>query len=285
MYVFCCGLPYVHQTNSIIIDKAAQAAAQAAQTAALQAQFQAQMATAQSQVPQMMSEQAIQLLQRLGLTSVGQPGGNEVPNRNYVDAAKGSGYSEDKLKSLIMNQPPSDNQLPYDVYPGASGSRPPSNLSPVEHHNGSHMMSFSPFSPDPNLYTRRGSDSYDLLPHSMNRGSRFDSIVEFKAATAMSNERPIPPSRTPSGFQRYGSLTDGTTKSFEVSRPMTRQEPISRPSSSETTSQGRSSQCDGQEEQDPMHDLNGTLASLNLDQHHLWKSAQGSDNHRHLSSC
>lgn len=270
-------------TDSIILDKAAQAAAQAA---ALQAQFQAQMATAQSQVPQMTSEQAIQLLQRFGMTSGGQPcGGSEVSNRNYVDAAKGSGYSEQKPRSLVMNQQLSDGQLPYDVYSGVSGSRPPSNLSPVEHQNRSHITSsFSPFSPDPNMYTRRGSDSYDLLPHSLNNGSRFDSIMEFKAATATSNERPIPPARTPNGSQRYGSFMDGTTRSFEGSRPMMRQDPISRPNSSQTSSQGRSSQYDGQGEHHLIHDLNSTLASLDLDQHHLWKPAQGSDNRPHPSS-
>ncbi|KAG0709912.1 hypothetical protein DFH29DRAFT_21165 [Suillus ampliporus] len=257
--------------------KAAQAAAQAAQAAALQAQFQAQMASAQGQAPQsqMTPEQAIQLLQRLSLTGQGQSsGGSDGSNRNYGDSAKGSGYSEEKLRSLIMNQPLSDGQLPYDAYPGASGSRPPSNMSSVEHHRAHLMSSFSPFSPDPNMYTRRGSDSYDLLPHSMGHGSRFDSIMEFKAATANSNERPVPPVRTPSGSQRYAP--------FEGGRCL-RQEPISRPGSGQTSSQGRSSQYDGQEEHDPIHDLNGTLASLDLDQHHLWRS-QGPDNHPHPSS-
>ncbi|KAG1755408.1 hypothetical protein EDB19DRAFT_404648 [Suillus lakei] len=266
--------------------KAAQAAAQAAQAAALQAQFQAQMASAQGQAPQsqMTPEQAIQLLQRLGLTGQGQSGGgSDTSNRNYVDAAKGSGYSEEKLKSLIMNQPLSDGQLPYDVYPGGSGSRPPSNMSSVEHHRSHLTSSFSPFSPDPNMYTRRGSDSYDLLPHSMNHASRYDNIMEFKAATANSNERPVPPVRTPSGSQRYVPFLDGTAKAFEGGRCMTRQEPISRPNSSETSSQGRSSQYDGHEEHDPIRDLNGTLASLDLDQHHPWKS-QGSVNHTHPSS-
>lgn len=254
--------------------KAAQAAAQAAQAAALQAQFQAQMSSAQ-QAPQsqMTPEQAIQLLQRLGLSGQGQTGGgSDGSNRNYVEAAKGSGYSEEKLRSLIMNQPLSDSQLPYDVYPGGSGLRPPSNMSSVEHHRSHHTSSFSPFSPEPNMYTRRGSDSYDLLPHSMNHASRYDSIMEFKAATANSNERPVPPVRTPSGSQRYVPFLDGSAKAFEGGRCITRQEPISRPNSSQTSSQGRSSQYDVQEH-DPIHDLNGTLASLDLDQHHTHPSS------------
>jgi len=282
MYVLRCGLSQAHPTDGIILDKAAQAAAQASQAAALQAQFQAQMATAQSQVPQMTQDQAMQFLQGLGMTGgVGQSG--EALNHNYVDAAKGSGHSEEKLRSLIMNQPLSDGQLPYDVYPGASGSRASSNLPSVEHPNSSYLISsFSPFSPDSNMYTRRGSDSYDLLPHSMNHGSRFDSIMEFKVASANSSERSVPPARTPSGSQRYESFMDGTARSSEGSRPMARQEPISRPNSSETSSQGRSSQYDGHEEHDPIHDLNGTLASLDLDQHHPWKLA--SDNHPHSLS-
>lgn len=259
--------------------KAAQAAAQAAQAAALQAQFQAQMASAQGQAPQsqMTPDQAIQLLHRLGLSGQGQSGGGDVSNRNQVDTVKGSGYSEEKLRSLIMNQPLPDSQLPYDVYPGGSGPRPPSNMSSVEHHRSHLTSSFSPFSPDPNMYTRRGSDSYDLLPHAMNHASRYDSIMEFKAATANSNERPVPPVRTPSGSQRYAPFLDGSAKTFEGGRCITRQEPISRPNSSETSSQGRSSQYDVQEH-DPIHDLNGTLASLDLDQHRPWNS-QGSVNH------
>lgn len=242
------------------------------------------MASAQGQAPQsqMTPDQAIQLLQRLGLSGQGQSGGGDVSNRNHVDAVKGSGYSEEKLRSLIMNQPLPDSQLPYDVYPGGSGPRPPSNMSSVEHHRSHLTSSFSPFSPDPNMYTRRGSDSYDLLPHSMNHASRYDSIMEFKAATTNSNERPVPPVRTPSGSQRYVPFLDGSAKAFEGGRCMTRQEPISRPNSSETSSQGRSSQYDVQEH-DPIHDLNGTLASLDLDQHHPWKS-QGSVNHTHPSS-
>ncbi|KAG2073537.1 hypothetical protein BDR04DRAFT_1009972 [Suillus decipiens] len=234
--------------------KAAQAAAQAAQAAALQAQFQAQMASAQGQAPQsqMTPEQAIQLLQRLGLSG------------------QGSGYSEEKLRSLIMNQPLSDSQLSYDAYP-----RPPSNTSSVEHHRSHLTSSFSPFSPEPNMYTRRGSDSYDLLPHSMNHTSRYDGIMEFKAATTNSNERPVPPVRTPSGSQRYVPFLDGSAKAFEGGRCMTRQEPISRPNSSQTSSQGRSSQYDVQEH-DPIHDLNGTLASLDLDQHHTHPSSSSS---------
>lgn len=257
--------------------KAAQAAAQAAQAAALQAQFQAQMSSAQGQAPQsqMTPEQAIQLLQRLGLSGQGQSGGgSDASNRNYTDAAKGSGYSEEKLRSLIMNQPLSDSQLPYDVCPGGSGPRPPSNMSSVEHHRSHLTSSFSPFSPDPNMYTRRGSDSYDLLPHSMNP-SRYDNIIEFKAATASSNERAVPPVRTPSGSQRYVPFLDGSAKTFEGGRCITRQEPISRPNSSQTSSQGRSSQYDVQEH-DPIHDLNGTLASLDLDQHNTHPSSSSS---------
>lgn len=257
--------------------KAAQAAAQAAQAAALQAQFQAQMTSAQ-QAPQsqMTPEQAMQLLQRLGLSGQGQSGsGSDASNRNYVEAAKGSGYSEENLRSLIMNQPLSDSQLPYDVYSGGSGPRPSSNMSSVEHHRSHLTSSFSPFSPEPNVYTRRGSDSYDLLPHSMNHASRYDSIMEFKAATANSNERPVPPVRTPSGSQRYAPFLDSSVKAFEGGRCMTRQEPISRPNSSQTSSQGRSSQYDVQEH-DPIHDLNGTLASLDLDQHHTHPSSSSS---------
>ncbi|KAG2155073.1 uncharacterized protein EDB93DRAFT_1248026 [Suillus bovinus] len=254
--------------------KAAQAAAQAAQAAALQAQFQAQMASTQGQVAQsqMTPEQAIQLLQRLGLSGQGQSGGGSDASNYYIDAAKGSGYSEEKLRSLIMNQPLSDSQLPYDVYSGGSGPRPPSNMSSVEHHRSHLTSTFSPFSPDPNMYTRRGSDSYDLLPHSMNHASRYDSIMEFKAAASHSNERPVPPVRTPSGSQRYAPFLDGSAKAFEAGRCMTRQEPISRPNSSQTSSQGRSSQYDVQEH-DPIHDLNGTLASLDLDQHNTHPSS------------
>ncbi|EGO02253.1 hypothetical protein SERLA73DRAFT_86524 [Serpula lacrymans var. lacrymans S7.3] len=266
--------------------KAAQAAAQAAQAAAVQAQFQAQIAA--TPLSQMTPDQALQLLQKLGLSGAPPQHPNETNNGGYSDLNISNVVSDEKLRSLFMTSQQTDSasaQL-YDVYSSAFGGRPSSNGNTSEQHPQSRtqaLSSFSPFSPDPNLYAtedRRNSESYlrsDLL--SKNFASAYGSLVaqgiDMKAQNVIGNDKTVGSS---SGSQRYGAFLDNSVRSFEASRAA-RQEPISRPNSSQTSSQGRSSHYDSQEEHDSIHDLNGTLASLDLDQHGPWKSSkEGADN-------
>ncbi|EIW76206.1 RNA-binding domain-containing protein [Coniophora puteana RWD-64-598 SS2] len=215
--------------------KAAQAAAQAAQAAALQAQFQAQMASAP--VNQMSSEQVAQMLHKLGITEA---------NGHENAATNPSNFHENP-------------KLSFDMYSKTLESRGPSDHMA---HRPQSSSTFSPFSPDPNQYFPevRGTDGYQARLF----GSSFDeSHIEAR--------RPAPLSRNHSA-QRFGSFLDSNSAPFEPSRSSSRQEPISRPNSGPSFSQGRASRYGGsQGDHEHIHDMNGTLASLELD--HAWKSS------------
>ncbi|KAH7931339.1 hypothetical protein BV22DRAFT_1053255 [Leucogyrophana mollusca] len=269
--------------------KAAQAAAQAAQAVALQTQFQPRPVA--PTVSQMSPEQALQILQTLGVGNfTGQrSNGSDSPSGGVQ--ADGNGATEEKLRSLFMNQSLPDglnSQQLFDLYSGAMAARPHSNASPADQHQGvpPTIPSFSPFSPDPastNVYgpdRRRGSDGFPQSDFLSNQNKSYASRYEpysldAKASNGTSSDRPAAPARTPSGSQRYGAFLDSSVRSFEASRAPARREPISRPDSGQTSSHGRSSQYDPLEEHDPIHDLNGTLASLDLDHHSPWRSSAG----------
>ncbi|KIJ69923.1 hypothetical protein HYDPIDRAFT_77546 [Hydnomerulius pinastri MD-312] len=259
--------------------KAAQAAAQAAQAAALQTQFQSQMAT--PPLSQISPQQALQLLQKLGVNGTNGSGGHDMSAPVYHESGGGNAFPDEKLRSFLVNQSRTEGISPhalYDSYPGSYAARQsmgPETIDQHQHIRSQLLSSFSPFSPDPNAFVpgnrRRGSEDLltsDALSHSAHP-PRFDPTA-INAKTAV-NDRHNGPERPPSGSQRYGSYLDSSTMSFEASRSSSRQEAISRPNSSQTSSQGRSSQYDSHEEHGLMHDLNGTLASLDLDHQSPWK--------------
>ncbi|KAF8843118.1 hypothetical protein BDN67DRAFT_1009180 [Paxillus ammoniavirescens] len=250
--------------------KAAQAAAQAAQAAAVQAQFQAQL-QAQLASAQLSPEQALQLLQKFGVNGLNENGGHDIPPVGQCESG-GNVVADDKLQSFLTNQPRGEIMNPhamYDSYSGPYAVR--SSMGPDQHqHLRSQLYSsFSPFSPDPNASgRRRGSEDLlaaDGLPQTMNPyPPRYDpTVLDGKAVIS---DRPSGPARTPGGPHQYGAFLDNSNRLLDASRSASRQEPISRPNSSETSSQRRSSQHGPHEEHDPIHDLNGTLASLDLDQ-------------------
>ncbi|KAF9238785.1 hypothetical protein BU15DRAFT_88232 [Melanogaster broomeanus] len=241
--------------------KAAQAAAQAAQAAAAQAQFQAQL-QAQLASTQLPSEQALQLLQKLSAHG----DGHVLPMTGHSESG-GNVLAEDKLRSCMTNRPRSEamnGQVLYDPYSGpyaAHSSMGPETIDQNQHLGYQLHSSFSPFSPDPNSLMlerlRRGSeDLYVVNPLSQTMNpypARFDTTV-LDRKTSLS-DRP------------NGPYLDNSSRS---SRSASRQEPISRPNSSGTSSQRLSSHRSSHE-RDPIHDLNGTLASLNLDHQSPWR--------------
>ncbi|KAH7887503.1 hypothetical protein F5I97DRAFT_844594 [Phlebopus sp. FC_14] len=257
--------------------KAAQAAAQAAQAAALQAQFQAQMAS--SSISQMSPEQVMLLFQKLGVTSFNGGGHDPIAPTGYSQPATGNAVSDDKSQTFFMNQSRQDSMgshALYDTYSGSYSTRSgPEMIDRQQHARSQHFSSFSPFSPDPNVFLpesrRTGSEELLVMEPSQGYRPRFDP-TNLDANVGL-GDRTNGQFRTPSGSQRYGAYLDGPTRSFEISRSSSRQEPISRPTSSQTSSQGRSRQHEAQEEHDPIHDLNGTLASLDLDHNGPWKSS------------
>ncbi|KAJ7651081.1 hypothetical protein FB45DRAFT_732532 [Roridomyces roridus] len=272
-------------------DKAAQAAAQAAQAAALQAvavpppQPQPEPPAAPAITPAMLTgmtqEQAILLLQKFGLS--GPPSPSPVHSNGSAHAAEGFQQSQQQPQQTQPQQPTvpptftednlkvrreegpflhNEQRNAYEVSPTSAGS------------------TFSPFSPDPNqrgqqlqqtqnqsqqqsslhappdmLGTRR--DSYSALPHP----SKAYAPGFFPIPNGGSGSAKIP-AATPT-TRVYGSGFAGSPPSLQINRyqahhPQT--QPISRPNSGPARGSERE-----REEFDSMHDLNGTLASLDLD--------------------
>lgn len=216
--------------------KAAQAAAQAAQ-AALQTHY-----PPAGQYGHMTQEQALSLLQKFAMQ-------NYRPEQP-LSALAGHGLEAGELDHNMVNYAtmvaqghvPSttareDATGPYDY---------PSYLPRPEVHRT--LSNFSPFSPDPNH-----------LQDSQSSGHRRDSAFlnsfyssEFKAAppAPVTGPRISPTSSRPSSSARYGRT----------------EAPVSRPPSGPRDS-GRQDR-----EFDAMHDLNNTLASLDIDR--TWKMTE-----------
>jgi RNA recognition motif-containing protein len=281
---------FAEHLSPIIIfsDKAAQAAAQAAQAAALQAQYQAQLsAPAGASVT---PEQAMELLQKFGIQGFfdksGSAAGSDgrVVDGSPVGAfAKGNNGGITAEEQMRLGVPTSQDD--YDGY-SSTGLGRQLGLMPVRQNRMQTLSNFSPFSPDPNLYTmdRQRKDSTlfsrpELLPYSSkNLSPGFgSSSQDFKVVGSM-NGKSSPPSIRPLSGSRYGSFLDGSAPPFQMNQTPARPEgSISRPSSGQTTtSGGRGAGSYEIAEQDFIQDLNGTLASLDLDHtHEQWKSPAG----------
>lgn len=238
------------QCSSFLLDKAAQAAAQAAQAAVLQAQ--AQMVTPPP--ASLSQEQSLQMLHKYNAQHYYDP--REVENQ-LLSSSLDSGRHEVSR----LSPEGTSTGLPY--------------ISRSEMHRT--QSNFSPFSPDPtNIYTSSDRIKRETSPfpprldslHSSGAGPShalhgkefspgfFGIHQELKVT---SNGKISPPRQAPSA-SRYG-FADVSDPPAPLNRAPTRPEgTISRPGSG-TTSRD-------QQEPEGIQDLNGTLASLNLD----WQS-------------
>ncbi|CCM03364.1 uncharacterized protein FIBRA_05493 [Fibroporia radiculosa] len=251
--------------------KAAQAAAQAAQAAAFQAQYQTQ-ATVQNS-PALTPDQALQLLEKFGLThvlsngTVGQP-----PPPPVIDTSA--------IASAVYVQAPRSAI--------AAAFKPPIFGLSQQSSNTASSSTFSPFSPDPN-YLGDGAKNQELnsvqpqpfVNPSKGFSSWYTSMQDDKAAQSGGKASPttLPNIRPPSASQRFNSLlgeTTSTTSPFQQSRASSRQEThISRPDISRTGSHGQDQYIGQEHEHDIIQDLNGTLASLDLNNSPgMWKGGE-----------
>lgn len=245
-------LPCNEFVLSIYSDKAAQAAAQAAQTAAIQTAY-----TTPPVLGSLTPEQAVQVLQRFAMP---------YPNPLSV-------YNNNELEHSLLNTKFSGS-LPQvdqkDETTNAFVSRPDM-LRP--------QSNFSPFSPDPNNFyalpserSRRDSGTYsrlDGLPHLSKAFAPgfFPQPQEMKInTTSMVNvgEAKVSPNSVhPSNANRY-NYGDSADPLSSGPHRRTTEAPISRPTSGQLMSASH--------DQGPIQDLNGTLASLNLDR--PWRSPE-----------
>ena len=217
----------------------------------------------------------MQFLQKLSVDGMNGVGGPDAP----MTAESDFGGSDEKCRTFVTNQirgEATNAHTSYDTYATSFSARSP--MGPEEyHHIRSQLHSaFSPFSPDPNAYMfdgrKRGSvDSVtaDSLSHTLNPlPPRFDS--GFLDGNIIA-DRPNGPILASNGCHQYGPYFDTSNRPVEPSRSSSHQEPVSRPTSTQTSAQGRPNRHDTHEEQDPIHDLNGTLASLDLDSRSPWR--------------
>ncbi|KAK0243312.1 hypothetical protein EDD85DRAFT_987458 [Armillaria nabsnona] len=229
--------------------KAAQAAAQAAQTAALQSQMSSFMSP-------LSSDQAVHVLSRLGYLT---------PPKDNVSFS-----IEDRLQFLGL---PRDIPHPFDTNYApavfATETLPPASSQ------------FAPFSPEPSIFAqelkRRDSyphnDMHSYSSKSFPSGFYPMSSEDIKGhdsdAGSAATAKPSSTARS-GGGTRYGPFFSNAPANRAPGRP---EPPISRPSSGQTSAREIVAQ-----ELDAMHDLNGTLASLDLDRDRPWKSpAESSD--------
>ncbi|GLB34219.1 putative RNA recognition motif contatinign protein [Lyophyllum shimeji] len=252
--------------------KAAQAAAQAAQAAALQSQFAAQ---AMPPAPNMMTqEQAIQLLQKLNLTGYLDNVPNILSDRPNVNASAFSStasdgvYGDGKIQEAVLGTREEGSHMFGTYAPNGFQPRP-------EIHRT--QSSFAPFSPDPNAYMSemKHRDSFsrsEMLPHPSKAyapGFFPPQTQDLKVNTNVaSTDKTSPTATRPASATRFNNFLD-SSNSFGGNRVPGRPEvTISRPPSGQT---GQTSAPESQE-LDAMHDLNGTLASLDLDRDRPWKA-------------
>ncbi|TFK46901.1 hypothetical protein OE88DRAFT_836385 [Heliocybe sulcata] len=270
--------------------KAAQAAAQAAQAAALQVQM-------QSQAPQqagaaVTAEQAIQILQKFGLTAfLNNP---SMVNSVLSDSSSGGFVNlnaavagEETPRNGMNPMPSSGNEnsaaaFAFDRLERPSFSlRTDTNVPPAR-------SSFSPFSPDPNLFPEEFRNRESLtpsraepLPHpSRNYAPGFGpSPLQMQDMNGLDRNVPkrispvTPTSAHPCrpSVSRFNSYIAGGSSPFDTSRTG------SRASFHEPLEQSKEADV---HEHDMIQDLNGTLASLDLDNSQgSWK-AQERDNGR-----
>jgi len=190
---------------------------------------------------------------------------------SYANAVSDIIFGEGKIQHPALGAREDGSQI-FGTYPSNGFS----NLS-ENHHTQS---TFSPFSPDPNTLVqetkqRESFSRSETLPHpSKAYAPGFfplqtqDSIDNNGGLSAIAKTSPT--STRPASATRYNSYLDGSSP-FAVGRGRSEM-PISRPPSGQTTSNGGRVECEAQEF-DAMHDLNGTLASLELDR--PWRIAPG----------
>jgi len=289
--------------------KAAQAAAQAAQTAALQSQFppvpqqqlqtqiqhvqqqpqqrspppqlQAHVQSSPSQaLPAITPEQALELVHKLGLVSYLT---NPEPS-SYVSNSSNHGFLPTSASSSINYRDDEASVSALNMFPSAYRSSSGSSAVDEQIMRTQLSTNFSPFSPDPNLYTevKNREPSGALRHESFHPSKSYAGVGDMQGGSSSSGK--ASPNATTSHAARSGG-TDSPRygQFFESSAPhllarsSSRQEVsavIHRTSPPRKLSPGREIEFDGQ---DSIHDLNGTLASLDLD------SSQGPGSWRQIA--
>lgn len=226
---------------------------------------------APSNAPTLTAEQAMQLLEKFGITQF-------LNNSNNQASAP---VNADVLQQVPTAEQMMDAISQYEAFGPSS----------FEQRSGFSASAFSPFSPDPNyLLEKNRENSVSVSPGQAQSFSSTSSkgYAPWYTSTPQDEKAPgagngsgkvsptgsAPHMSRPNSARPFGSFLGET----QPNRTSSRQEgPIARPELARRPSQGMSSQehyhATHEREHDAIQDLNGTLASLNLD--HQWKGNEG----------
>ncbi|KAI0265103.1 hypothetical protein BC834DRAFT_194645 [Gloeopeniophorella convolvens] len=250
--------------------KAAQAAAQAAQAASLQAHLQSQVVAPRGGTPITM-EQTVQLLQQMQLAGFFSPGvGSDIQGsqQSQPQLQQSDQQSEDHLRSVVFSTRDSNGASPF-------GAQPSGGFGDIRTPRASLSSSFSPFSPDPNLFT--GDPA--MRKHEPPLLHQPTSIAGFQQGFGPA---PAVPHDASNKHGADGKITVPRYTTF-FDKPVGAI-PL-RPTSGTRRRHERGDYFEMPElEHDAITDFNGTLASLDLDgmHHHgaapplSWKSGNSS---------
>ncbi len=242
-------------TYGLDVDKAAQAAAQAAQAAALQAHLQSQMISPRGTPITM--EQTVQLLQQMQLASLFTPGagGDVQSQQDQAQTQSMASQNGESSQNVVFSTREMISTSPFGVQPaggfGGDIHTPRAGIS----------TSFSPFSPDPNLF--HGVD----LPSGSAPKKPGPLLYHPSSTTGFAQGFGSGPALPHDASNTMGANGKVTTPHYAMYHEKSTPTKISRPPSGTlNTSHERQDYFEMPEhEHDLITDLNGTLASLDLD--------------------
>ena len=250
VHLFIYLLTLIYDLN---VDKAAQAAAQAAHAAALQAHLQSQMVSPRGAPITM--EQTVQLLQQMQHAGLLPPGaGSDVQSQqNQAQTQSMASQNDGSPQNVVFSTRDINSTSPFDVQPaGGFGGD-------VHTPRAGIPTSFSPFSPDPNLF--HGGD----LP-SRPAPKKPEPLLYYPASSdgfaPGFGSLPTLPHDLSNTMGADGKVTIPDYAFYEKRTTTT----ISRPPSGSLSSSEQQEYFEmSGHEHDLIMDLNGTLASLDLD--------------------
>ena len=236
------------------VDKAAQAAAQAAHAAALQAHLQSQMISPRGTPITM--EQTVQLLQQMQLAGLLPPGagGDVQSQQNQAQTQSMASQNDGSPQNVVFSTRDVNSTSPFGVQPvgGLGGD--------IHTPRAGIPASFSPFSPDPNFH---GGD----LPSGAAPKKPEPILYYPSSASSFAQGFGPGPALPHDASNTMGANGSVTTPHYDMYHEKTSMTTISRPpSGSLSASHERQEYFEMPEhEHDLIMDLNGTLASLDLD--------------------
>lgn len=217
----------------------------------------------QQQQPPLTPEQALQLLEKFGLTNILASGGGSA------SGALENVSNERQIAAALLNDVDGDRMASFNAFA-------PPIFAPRQSNNSATSSNFSPFSPDPSYLGERANNDASVphgpsVPHGAKSYTPWYTGQDDKVASANGKVSPTSAqaARSSNVSQRFTSFLGDSSSSgtFQPTRTSSRQEgPIARPEPTRRMSQKDDFGASAPEPE-VVRDVNGTLASLALDEH------------------